>query len=113
MKDCIFCKIVNGEIPADIVYKSSNIIGFRDLNPIAPTHILFIPKKHYATLSDVPSEEMEFCNDIMNAITETAEREGVVKSGYRVVINTNRNAGQEIFHLHVHLIGGERLGKMG
>ena len=113
MDDCIFCKIANGEIQADIVYNSLNIIGFRDLNPIAPTHILFVPKKHYATLNDVPVSELSIDNDIMMAISETAQAEGVTDTGYRVVTNVNKDAGQEVFHLHVHLIGGKRLGKMG
>lgn len=113
MTDCIFCKIANKEIPSEIVYESKGILGFRDLNPVGPTHVLFIPKKHYATLNDIPPDEIKFIVDIMNAITETAKKEGIDQSGYRVITNVNRDAGQEVFHLHVHLIGGRRLGKMG
>ena len=113
MSDCIFCKIASGEIPSDKVYESENIVGFRDLNPIASTHILFIPKKHYEHLSAIPIDEFNLFPEIMKAIVETAQKENVVESGYRVVANINKNAGQEIFHFHMHLIGGRQLGKMG
>lgn len=113
MTDCIFCKIAGGEIPAEIVYKSESIVGFRDLNPVAATHILFVPKKHYATLNDIPEGQFGLCGELMKAIVTTAKKEGVADSGYRVVTNVNRDAGQEVFHLHVHLIGGRPLGKMG
>jgi histidine triad (HIT) family protein len=113
MSDCIFCKIGSGEIPTEVIYQSENIVGFKDLNPIAPTHILFIPKKHYETLNDVPAKDFDIFGDLMKAVTETAQSLGVAEEGYRVVTNVNRNAGQEVFHLHVHLIGGRGLSKMG
>lgn len=113
MNDCIFCKIIAGEIPATIVYNSDTVVGFRDINPVAPTHILFVPKKHFATLNDLGKNEMVIMSDILNAITETAKKEGIDTNGYRVITNVNRDAGQEVFHLHVHLIGGRALGKMG
>lgn len=113
MSNCIFCKIVSGEIPTEKVYESKTVIGFKDLHPIGPTHILFVPKKHYEHLNDVPSGEFDIFKDLMHAVTETAEKEKILESGYRVVANTNKDAGQEIFHLHVHLIGGKRLGGMG
>jgi len=113
MSDCIFCKIANEEIPSDKIFESENILAFRDINPVGPTHILFIPKKHYATLNDFPKEEMYIMNEILEAVKETAKKEGVDQTGYRVITNVNKDAGQEVFHLHVHLIGGKRLGRMG
>lgn len=113
MNDCIFCKIANGKIPAEVVYKSDNVVGFRDLHPVAPTHILFIPKKHYATLNDIPADELGIVSDLINGIREIAKKEKVDGKGYRVITNVNKDAGQEVFHLHVHLIGGRPMGKMG
>lgn len=113
MTDCIFCKIADGEIPSDIVYESDNVVGFRDLNPVASTHILFVPKEHYATLNDIPEGELGIMADIARAIRKTAKKEGVDRSGYRVIANVNKDAGQVVFHLHVHMIGGRKLGRMG
>jgi len=113
MSDCLFCKIIEGEIPAEKVYESENIIGFRDINPVGPIHVLFVPKKHYPTLNDVPEVELPMLCDIMKGALEVAKKEGIDKTGYRIVSNINKDAGQEVFHLHVHLIGGKKLGKMG
>lgn len=112
MADCIFCKIANKEIPAEIVYESETLLGFKDLNPAGPVHILFVPKKHYSTLNDIPAGEFGCYSEIMEATAVTAKKEGISESGYRVLTNVNRDGGQEVFHLHVHLIGGKKLGKM-
>lgn len=113
MIDCIFCKIIEREIPSEIVYEDETVLGFKDINPAGPVHILFVPKKHYETLNDIPPGDYGILSDMMKAVVETAKKEGVDRSGYRVITNVNRDAGQVVFHLHVHLIGGKRLGKMG
>jgi histidine triad (HIT) family protein len=110
MEGCIFCKIANHEIPAKIVLENETIIGFRDINPAAPTHILFIPKRHFKNINDL--NDTKLLAEIINAARETAKKEGIDKSGYRLVINNGGDAGQEIQHLHLHLIGGKKLGKM-
>jgi len=112
MSDCIFCKIINGEISAEIVYDSSSVLGFRDLNPTASTHILFVPKKHYSTLNDIPENELGIMAEMIKGVQKLAKKEGVDREGYRTLINTNKDSGQVIFHLHMHLIGGRKLGKM-
>jgi len=113
MSDCIFCKIVTKEIPSEIVFENEHILGFKDLNPVAPIHYLFIPKKHYATLNDIPSDEFDCTGEMMKAAVETAKKEGLAESGYRVLTNCNKNAGQVVFHLHAHLLGGAPLAKIG
>lgn len=112
MNDCIFCKIAKGEIPSDKVYEDDEILGFRDLSPKGPVHILFIPKKHYATLNDIPAADLPIIGKIFRAVQKVAEEQGVAESGYRTLINTNRNSGQVVFHVHWHLIGGKPLGPM-
>jgi len=111
--DCIFCKIVNGEIKADKIYEDEKLVAFKDIHPAAPTHILFVPKKHYATLNDIPENDT-IMGDITAAIQKTAKKLGLADRGYRVVTNVNREGGQIIFHLHVHMLGGRVLeDKMG
>ncbi len=112
MNDCIFCKIAKKEIPAEIVYESDTVLGFKDINPAAPAHILFIPKKHYSTLNDIPSEGLCIYEEMMRAAQSLAKEMGVSESGYRILTNVNPDAGQEVFHVHMHLIGGRKLGKM-
>ena len=108
MDDCIFCKIAEKIIPADVVYEDGEVLGFRDLNPQAPEHFIFIPKKHISTLNDLDAEDASLVGDIVFKIMETAKRLGISDEGYRTVINCNRAAGQEIFHLHVHVMGGRK-----
>ena len=111
--DCIFCKIVKGEIKSDFVYEDDKIVAFKDIHPAAPTHILFVPKKHYATLNDIPDEDT-IMSDITSAIRKIAKKLGLADRGYRVVTNVNREGGQVVFHLHVHMLGGRALeDKMG
>ncbi|RLG99163.1 histidine triad nucleotide-binding protein [Candidatus Bathyarchaeota archaeon] len=104
MADCIFCKIASGEIPAQIVYKDDEFVAFRDINPQAPVHILIIPKKHIPKLYDTDDEKL--LGKMLVLANEIAKKEGISEDGYRIVINTNRNAGQSIDHLHLHLLGG-------
>lgn len=111
--NCIFCKIIRGEIPAEVLLENEFALVFKDINPAAPIHYLAIPKKHIATLNDVSAGEGEFIAGTLRAVAEAADKLGVAESGYRVVTNVNRDGGQEVFHLHVHLLSGRRMGKMG
>ena len=109
MEECLFCKILRGEIPSDKVYEDELVYAFKDINPKAPVHLLIIPKKHYSNLNDLPDDEMEIVAHIHKVIKKLAIKFGVAESGYRVQINTNREGGQVVFHLHYHLIGGRQL----
>ncbi len=108
--DCLFCKIIAGEIPADIIFESETAIAFRDINPKAPTHVLIIPRQHVATINDVESEHESLIGSLYSAAKAIAGEEGLSDDGYRVVMNCNEAAGQTVFHLHLHLLGGRRLG---
>ena len=108
--ECIFCKIAHGELQADKVYEDELVVGFRDLQPQAPTHVLVIPKKHIATMNDVSHSDMELLSSLLNACRKIAEGENLSERGYRIVINCNKDAGQVVFHLHVHLLGGREMG---
>jgi len=108
--DCLFCKILNGEIPADIIYEADSAIAFRDINPQAPTHVLIIPRKHISTLNDLDADHRETVGDLFLVAKEIARREGLAEPGYRVVMNCNEGAGQSVFHIHLHLLGGRGLG---
>lgn len=105
MQDCIFCKIVKKEIPADIVYEDENVMAFKDINPAAPTHLLFIPKKHIPTLFDMDEENGQLMGDLHRAIASVAREMGL-ESGFRLVSNCNEDAGQLVFHVHYHLLAG-------
>ncbi|MCK4534418.1 MAG: HIT domain-containing protein [Syntrophobacterales bacterium] len=106
MKDCIFCKIVRGEIPASIVYESESVLAFDDISPMAPVHVVVVPKPHVATLMDVSEGVMD---GMVSAVQEIAKIKGIDKRGFRTVINCNEDGGQVIFHLHVHILGGRKL----
>lgn len=108
MSDCLFCRIVAGEIPAAIVWESEDYLAFRDITPQAPTHILVIPRRHVASLD--AADEGALLGGAMLAAAAVARQEGVADSGYRTVINTNADAQQTVFHLHVHVLGGRSLG---
>ncbi len=112
-EECIFCKIAKGEIPAEKVMDTGELMAFKDINPVAPTHILIIPKEHISTLNDLPPEKSALVGAMMIAARDIAKKAGIAESGYRAIINCNRGAGQEIFHLHMHLIGGRPLSAMG
>ncbi|MBN1283038.1 MAG: histidine triad nucleotide-binding protein [Proteobacteria bacterium] len=112
-EECIFCKIAKGDIPADKILETETLLAFKDVNPVAPTHVLIIPREHISTLNHVKSEKSGIAGEMLMAAKEVAQKTGVAETGYRTIINTNRQAGQEIFHLHMHVIGGRPLEKMG
>lgn len=109
MEECIFCKIANKEIPSKIVLENEKVIAFEDLNPIAPVHILVIPKKHIASVMELKEEDIEYLKVVYEAIQEIAKQKGVDKTGFRVLTNVGDDAGQTIKHLHFHVIGGRKL----
>lgn len=109
MDECIFCKIINKEIPSKIVYEDKDILAFNDINPQAPTHILLIPREHFASLNAIPEEKKEILSYLLLKARQIAEEKGIAQSGYRIVLNTERNSGQEVFHIHLHLLGGRRM----
>lgn len=105
-KDCIFCKIVNGEIPTTFLYKNEDLVVFRDINPHAPVHILIVPTRHIRSINDLTGDDAKTVSDMIMAGKMMAEKEGVSKSGYKLLYNVEKGGGQVIFHLHLHLIGG-------
>ena len=109
MSETIFSKIIRKEIPADIVFEDECVLAFRDTSPQAPVHVLFVPKKAYRTLNDVPDGEAEMLGRLLLAAADYARREGFAETGYRVLMNVNRNGGQTVFHLHLHLLAGRAL----
>lgn len=108
--NCIFCKIINGEIPAKIVYEDEKCLAFNDINPQAPKHILVIPREHFASLAEAQEKHESVIGHLMRKCAEIAEQEGFKASGFRTVINTGADAQQSVFHLHVHLLGGKPMG---
>ena len=109
MEDCIFCKIVAGEIPADIVFEDDAVMAFRDLNPQAPTHVLVIPKRHIASLNDLTADDQPLIGRLFTAAREIAAQAGFAEAGYRTVVNCNADGGQTVFHIHLHLLGGRAM----
>jgi len=105
----LFCKILDGDIPADIIYESDLAIAFRDVNPQAPVHVLIIPRNHIATINDLDTDDAAMVGGLFMAAKEIARDEGLADDGYRVVMNCNAAAGQSVFHLHLHLLGGRSL----
>jgi histidine triad (HIT) family protein len=108
----LFTKIINGDIPADIVYQDEQVTAFRDIEPQAPVHILIVPAKEIPTVNDIHPEDEQLIGHMFSVARKIAEQEGVARDGYRLLINTNEHAGQEIFHVHMHLFGGKPLGPM-
>jgi histidine triad (HIT) family protein len=109
MGDTIFGKIIRREIPADIVYEDEHVLAFRDLNPQAPVHVLFIPKQAFATLNDLGAEHAELAGRLVLAAAAYAKREGFAESGYRTVFNCNQHGGQSVYHIHLHLLAGRQM----
>jgi len=107
--DCLFCKILDGDIPAEIVYESATAIAFRDINPQAPTHVLIIPRKHIATINEITDDDQALVGSLYSAAREIAAAEGFAEAGYRAVMNCNEGAGQTVFHIHLHLLAGRAL----
>jgi len=108
--DCLFCRIVAGEIPAEIVYESDTAVAFRDINPQAPTHVLVIPRKHIATINHIDAADEALIGSLYTAAREIATMEGIADHGYRAVMNCNEAAGQTVFHIHLHVLGGRQMG---
>jgi histidine triad (HIT) family protein len=108
--DCIFCKIVEGSLPSKKVYESETVVAFWDINPSAPVHILIIPKKHIPTMNEVSEGDSLLMADLLSAARTIAKELGIAESGYRLVNNCNSDGGQIVYHLHFHLLGGEKLG---
>jgi histidine triad (HIT) family protein len=109
MDTCLFCKIINNEIPAPRVYEDENAIVIRDLNPQAPTHLLAIPRKHYAGVHEVTPSDASLYQGLFTAITKTVEQEQLAEAGYRLVVNFGEKAGQTVPHIHVHILSGRSL----
>lgn len=107
--DCLFCRIIAGEIPADVVHRDDVSVAFRDINPQAPTHILVIPREHMESLDEATQREERMLGHLMRVAARVANQEGLSESGYRTVINTGAGAGQSVFHLHLHVLGGRQM----
>lgn len=108
-ENCLFCKILNGGIPATKVWEDENCIAFQDINPVAPTHLLFIPRKHIASLDKLEANDGDLVGKILLAISQYAKEKDLAKEGYRVVNNMGANAGQTVFHIHFHLLAGRKM----
>jgi histidine triad (HIT) family protein len=104
--DCLFCKFASGAIAADIVYETESVLAFRDINPQAPTHVLIIPRKHIPTINDLDNADIDVIGLLFAAARDIAKGEGIDEPGFRVTMNCNKAAGQTVFHLHLHLLGG-------
>ena len=109
MEDCLFCKIVDKTIPAELIFEDEKIVAFNDINPQAPVHVLIIPKEHFASLNDIPEEKKELLSHILLRARRIAQNIGIKEKGYRIVLNTGKESGQEVFHIHFHLLGGRRM----
>jgi len=107
MSDCIFCKIIKGEIPSTNVFRDEQVTAFRDLNPAAPTHILLVPNKHIDSINTLTNADEALIGHLFTVAKQLAAQEGIAEGGYRLIINTNAHAGQTVFHIHLHLLGGE------
>lgn len=110
MDNCLFCKMISREIEPDVVYEDDDVLAFRDINPQAPVHILLIPKRHISTLNDLQPEDAELIGKLSLAAAKVAEQEGIAEPGYRTLMNCNEEGGQVVFHIHMHLMGGRRMG---
>ena len=109
MSEDLFLKIIDREIPADIVFESDDVLAFRDINPRAPVHVLIVPKRHIRTMNDIEPEHERLIGKLFSAARQIAEGEGISEEGYRVVMNCNEAGGQSVFHIHLHLLGGRAM----
>ena len=109
MVDCLFCKILKGQIPASIIYEDERLIAFKDINPQAPLHALIVPKRHIASLNELTAEDDELVGEMVRRAAALAHQQGYAERGFRTVFNTNAEAGQTVFHIHLHLLGGRPL----
>ncbi|NJD03264.1 MAG: histidine triad nucleotide-binding protein [Ruminiclostridium sp.] len=110
MDNCIFCKIINRQIPAAVVYEDDRVIAFNDINPVAPVHVIIIPKEHIASANDLTAGNSDILSDVFLAAQKIAEKTGIAAKGYRLINNCGADAGQTVFHMHFHLLGGVVLG---
>jgi histidine triad (HIT) family protein len=111
--DCIFCKIIRGEIPCTMVYEDETVTAFRDINPVAPTHILIIPNKHIASVNELDPGDEITVGHLFSVGKQLAKEAGIDETGYRLITNTGPDSGQVVYHLHVHLLGGRKMGFLG
>ncbi|MBA7632117.1 Purine nucleoside phosphoramidase [subsurface metagenome] len=109
MEECIFCKIISKEITASIVYEDERMIAFSDINPQAPVHILLIPKEHFPSLNEIPEDKKDILSHLLLKAKEIAREKEIADRGYRIVLNTARESGQEVLHIHFHLLGGRQM----
>ena len=107
--DCVFCRIVAGQAPARVLYQDERVTAFRDIHPVGPTHVLIVPNQHIASVNDLVPEDEPLVGHCFTVARKLADQEGIAHSGYRIIVNTGPNAGQAVFHLHLHLIGGQRV----
>ena len=110
MDDCLFCKIIKGEIPSEKVYEDEEILAFKDINPAAPIHILVIPKKHIDSLAQIETQDEALLGKMHTVINKIAKEQGVLEKGYRLIVNCGKDSGQEVMHLHFHLLAGQKFG---
>jgi histidine triad (HIT) family protein len=110
MSDCLFCKIIAGEIPGHLVYEDRHVVAFKDINPQAPLHLLIVPRRHIATLNDLTTSDDELLGVMFRQAAGLARQHGYSERGYRTVLNCNRDAGQTVFHIHLHLLAGRGFG---
>lgn len=108
--DCLFCKIVSGDINADVIYENDDVLAFRDINPQAPTHVLVIPRRHIATINELQDSDRIIAGALQLAARDIAKQEGIAEDGFRIVMNCNSAAGQTVFHIHLHVLGGREMG---
>lgn len=113
MSDCIFCKIIKGDIPSTNIYKDEQVTAFRDINPVAPTHILIVPNKHIDSVNMMIVDDEPLIGHLFTVAKQLAAEEGIAEGGYRLTVNTGAEAGQTVFHIHLHLLGGRQMRTMG
>jgi len=109
MEDCIFCKIISGDIPANIVYQDDDVVIFEDVNPVAPVHILAVPRRHISTINDLNEEDAQLLGTLMLRLKAAAQGYTELKNSYRIIANCGRESGQSVFHVHLHLLGGRSM----
>ena len=109
MSDCLFCKLIAGQIPATIVYQNDHLVAFKDITPQAPTHVLVVPRRHIASLNDLAADDDALVGEMVRSAAAIAKDNGHAAGGYRTVFNCNADAGQTVFHLHLHLLGGRKM----
>jgi histidine triad (HIT) family protein len=109
VSDCLFCGVVKGDVKGNIVYQDNSVVAFKDINPKAPVHLLIVPRKHIATLLDLQQEDKGLIGDIFSVANQLAKDQGIAKEGFRLVVNCGAGAGQSVFHIHFHLLGGRHM----